>query len=136
MKNTIEYLFFFQAADGIRDPLVTGVQTCALPISPARQQRARWGEAVRRWARVPSNPGVPGKPAIGLIGVEARCWFAGAESEFTPKLPDLRPFSAQPALPWYREAHPKSAKAGFPANWVPRQTRGPRQTRSCVCWGG
>src|SRR3989441_4774788 len=30
----IEYLtFFFQAEDGIRDKLVTGVQTCALPIS-------------------------------------------------------------------------------------------------------
>src|SRR5207247_3116121 len=27
-------VFFFQAEDGIRDPLVTGVQTCALPISP------------------------------------------------------------------------------------------------------
>src|SRR5207247_7807131 len=25
--------FFFQAEDGIRGPLVTGVQTCALPIS-------------------------------------------------------------------------------------------------------
>src|SRR2546425_621579 len=28
--------FFFQAEDGIRDKLVTGVQTCALPISPDR----------------------------------------------------------------------------------------------------
>src|SRR2546429_8718197 len=27
--------FFFQAEDGIRDVAVTGVQTCALPISPA-----------------------------------------------------------------------------------------------------
>src|SRR2546430_5830701 len=27
------YLFFFQAEDGIRDLTVTGVQTCALPIS-------------------------------------------------------------------------------------------------------
>src|SRR2546430_9608561 len=27
------YLFFFQADDGIRDLTVTGVQTCALPIS-------------------------------------------------------------------------------------------------------
>src|SRR6266511_5734675 len=27
------YFFFFQAEDGIRDFLVTGVQTCALPIS-------------------------------------------------------------------------------------------------------
>src|SRR5258708_29894609 len=26
--------FFFQAEDGIRDDLVTGVQTCALPIYP------------------------------------------------------------------------------------------------------
>src|SRR5689334_25003735 len=26
-------VFFFQAADGIRDGTVTGVQTCALPIS-------------------------------------------------------------------------------------------------------
>src|SRR5688572_32435387 len=28
--------FFFQAEDGIRDLTVTGVQTCALPISNAR----------------------------------------------------------------------------------------------------
>src|SRR5438552_8863892 len=28
--------FFFQAEDGIRDDLVTGVQTCALPISPIK----------------------------------------------------------------------------------------------------
>src|SRR2546421_6979773 len=27
------YVFFFQAEDGIRDLIVTGVQTCALPIS-------------------------------------------------------------------------------------------------------
>src|SRR2546426_2929848 len=27
------YFFFFQAEDGIRDYKVTGVQTCALPIS-------------------------------------------------------------------------------------------------------
>src|SRR6266404_6667170 len=29
------FIFFFQAEDGIRDKLVTGVQTCALPISSA-----------------------------------------------------------------------------------------------------
>src|SRR3989441_6140353 len=28
------FFFFFQAEDGIRDKLVTGVQTCALPIFP------------------------------------------------------------------------------------------------------
>src|SRR2546423_10708295 len=42
--HTIKYLvlsiffFFFQAEDGIRDKLVTGVQTCALPISDARER--------------------------------------------------------------------------------------------------
>src|SRR2546430_5161106 len=37
--------FFFQAEDGIRDLTVTGVQTCALPISrprtPCARKRAR-----------------------------------------------------------------------------------------------
>src|SRR5256884_1317297 len=38
--------FFFQAEDGIRDVAVTGVQTCALPISflweTGAQPPARW----------------------------------------------------------------------------------------------
>src|SRR5438552_14995203 len=33
--------FFFQAEDGIRDDLVTGVQTCALPISNVGRQSCR-----------------------------------------------------------------------------------------------
>src|SRR3989441_2485494 len=31
--SSVVFFFFFQAEDGIRDKLVTGVQTCALPIS-------------------------------------------------------------------------------------------------------
>src|SRR2546429_1450780 len=31
--EAVMYVFFFQAEDGIRDVAVTGVQTCALPIS-------------------------------------------------------------------------------------------------------
>src|SRR2546425_2998228 len=34
------FFFFFQAEDGIRDKLVTGVQTCALPISKAESRLA------------------------------------------------------------------------------------------------
>src|SRR5690606_40667241 len=34
LRNKISH-FFFQAEDGIRDFHVTGVQTCALPISPS-----------------------------------------------------------------------------------------------------
>src|SRR3712207_7257334 len=33
MCGIVSYIFFFQAEDGIRDIGVTGVQTCALPIS-------------------------------------------------------------------------------------------------------
>src|SRR3989441_7313960 len=41
---SVMWFFFFQAEDGIRDKLVTGVQTCALPIYairvPSGDQRA------------------------------------------------------------------------------------------------
>src|SRR3989441_10248950 len=37
------FFFFFQAEDGIRDKLVTGVQTCALPIC---RDQARAGAEV------------------------------------------------------------------------------------------
>src|SRR6266513_5106607 len=44
------FFFFFQAEDGIRDRNVTGVQTCALPISEATGPGAvRW--RMRSWRR-------------------------------------------------------------------------------------
>src|SRR5690349_21934462 len=60
------FFFFFQAEDGIRDLYVTGVQTCALPISLSQPFVAleAFGEGVlggagdtRRmfWATVPFN---------------------------------------------------------------------------------
>src|SRR2546421_3239694 len=58
--------FFFQAEDGIRDLIVTGVQTCALPIShahcrlPLAGVRRRRGfpllESVRARGAVPRRP--------------------------------------------------------------------------------
>src|SRR5216684_4758875 len=36
MDFILFFFFFFQAEDGIRDVVVTGVQTCALPISLLR----------------------------------------------------------------------------------------------------
>src|SRR5438105_12148847 len=50
LMNIISTFFFFQAEDGIRDPLVTGVQTCALPIS-------RTGGAIPPAAQAPSPGG-------------------------------------------------------------------------------
>src|SRR5699024_11800716 len=43
------YFFFFQAEDGIRDRNVTGVQTCALPISLTPKKP---NSALRKYARV------------------------------------------------------------------------------------
>src|SRR2546421_2657392 len=40
--------FFFQAEDGIRDLIVTGVQTCALPICNVRDFLQTEGERVQR----------------------------------------------------------------------------------------
>src|SRR5207245_6353837 len=38
------HFFFFQAEDGIRDATVTGVQTCALPISAPTAERNRFAQ--------------------------------------------------------------------------------------------
>src|SRR5258708_15671161 len=46
--------FFFQAEDGIRDDLVTGVQTCALPILERHSKWSRHAPATSRLAHRPS----------------------------------------------------------------------------------
>src|SRR5207244_9196515 len=56
--------FFFQAEDGIRDDLVTGVQTCALPISEHLPRRRGRGGALhdrgeRAVLRLRGRPQVP-----------------------------------------------------------------------------
>src|SRR5207247_7660290 len=55
---------FFQAEDGIRDPLVTGVQTCALPILGGRMASMAVAEGMPAEGLVflayPLHP--PGRP--------------------------------------------------------------------------
>src|SRR5207253_6538189 len=45
-------IFFIQAEDGIRDGHVTGVQTCALPISCFRREAGSAGRETRGILRV------------------------------------------------------------------------------------
>ena len=55
----VVFFFFFQAEDGIRDWSVTGVQTCALPISPLRVISAMAVSFPKNglsWASVLSDP--------------------------------------------------------------------------------
>src|SRR2546422_7395263 len=52
------FFFFFQAEDGIRDVAVTGVQTCALPISRPGRVEARSGARRLRGDRGRRGPAV------------------------------------------------------------------------------
>src|SRR3989454_4286412 len=47
--------FFFQAEDGIRDYKVTGVQTCALPISPSPASRCTKSPSCSASCRSPTS---------------------------------------------------------------------------------
>src|SRR2546430_5035502 len=53
------WVFFFQAEEGIRDLTVTGVQTCALPISAGGAGAA--GGAAAAWGA--ARPAAPAPPA-------------------------------------------------------------------------
>src|SRR5256885_12071114 len=67
--------FFFQAEDGIRDYKVTGVQTCALPISqnrnalPVPQELLREPDNHRRLAGTPNGqiPDTDDRPFQALL---------------------------------------------------------------------
>src|SRR5206468_8367149 len=59
-----KYVFFFQAEDGIRDLIVTGVQTCALPICETRRHVRRVSLAKSNLSPLPqcvhaANPDMP-----------------------------------------------------------------------------
>src|SRR5438552_13530412 len=55
-------VFFFQAEDGIRDDLVTGVQTCALPILVCR-----WWPVFGCVVCVPAGPQATITPSAVLL---------------------------------------------------------------------
>src|SRR5438876_11486919 len=71
------FFFFFQAEDGIRDGRVTGVQTCALPISePLHQQlyrqirdELRSGNFSRSSSRLPSSRALAADLGISRLTV-------------------------------------------------------------------
>src|SRR3712207_9109025 len=65
--------FFFQAEDGIRDIGVTGVQTCALPISPVGQR-----PPTGRLVTAPRLP-VDGGGDLAPVGLERGLLVAGHE---------------------------------------------------------
>src|SRR5690606_40632520 len=61
-SGILHFFFFFQAEDGIRDFHVTGVQTCALPISQNILEKAVHGVGGLRRSR-PAPPRRAPRPA-------------------------------------------------------------------------
>src|SRR2546429_6779506 len=57
------YFFFFQAEDGIRDVAVTGVQTCALPISALPDTEAPAPAATAPRSSPSAAAALPRRPA-------------------------------------------------------------------------
>src|SRR5256885_12059742 len=81
MREEKYVFFFFQAEDGIRDYKVTGVQTCALPISTQAQRASTYyllqgdaAAALRRldFSRCPTENEWDAVWRIGLSTVAAR----------------------------------------------------------------
>src|SRR5437016_10257098 len=73
LVSFIRSYFFFQAEDGIRDWSVTGVQTCALPISSRPFMCTGW-PAVRTSSTWPASLQTP-SPRIALsvqVGADAQ----------------------------------------------------------------
>src|SRR6266852_7989319 len=63
--------FFFQAEDGIRDATVTGVQTCALPISRSSASRCRKPPRSSRRSTPRSTPSP--RCSSGSLATAAAC---------------------------------------------------------------
>src|SRR2546422_1176923 len=72
------FFFFFQAEDGIRDVAVTGVQTCALPISSSGGTARSSGPPLS-WGGRPAGSGAPGHAWREPRGPRARARAGACE---------------------------------------------------------
>src|SRR5207249_8318415 len=82
--------FFFQAEDGIRDRNVTGVQTCALPISSEAKARFRGRHPLYHLTVVVAAAWLE-RRTIGSLSPEAQ---AGLQALEAPRLAGLRALNA------------------------------------------
>src|SRR6266536_4174396 len=108
---SVLFFFFFQAEDGIRDPLVTGVQTCALPICQwprvtlagsalarsTRRTTSSLAGTVREGPRQPKTRDEAGDPAAAAAGRPAPATAALARPG-TGSRP-RRPLARRPTSP-------------------------------------
>src|SRR5207302_2788385 len=78
----------FQAEDGIRDFHVTGVQTCALPISSAKSSPGTSGSQ-KPWSESPPSAAWPSRPIPTAFGrdSERRRWWEHLLPPTRPSMP-------------------------------------------------
>src|SRR5687767_15959802 len=90
------FFFFFQAEDGIRDKLVTGVQTCALPISKLIQIITRVeSEAQALGLDIRGTQPSPGNIRGGLTTIEEKSLGATHKAGEDSPLEDVVPYAAR-----------------------------------------
>src|SRR5256886_10933652 len=77
----MRYIFFFEAEDGIRDLTVTGVQTCALPISRRLQLGAVGGGQVEQVAAGRRRPHDRGAEPLGPLVADLVAAAADARAD-------------------------------------------------------
>src|SRR5215211_5439042 len=94
------FFFFFQAEDGIRDHCVTGVQTCALPISWPDSMRPSFTHRLRMRSRRRSTASAVGSSAL-VATIYLLCAVASSGSVSLPpsQARALLQRSAKPPLP-------------------------------------
>src|SRR2546426_457479 len=112
--NKIQLLFFFfQAADGIRDYKVTGVQTCALPISCLKYSRGLRHEAHRRGLRAELGE----RKCDASLGLR----LAGGAS---PEMVGESPAPCRPVAGARRDLHAVEERRTHPRIPIPSEERG------------
>src|SRR5258706_6638121 len=92
------FFFFFQAEDGIRDWSVTGVQTCALPITDQSQAE----DGIRDW----SVTGVQTSELQSLTNLVCRLLLEIGNAQVSTQVTNQ---SRMPASAWkkvFRHLHP------------------------------
>src|SRR6266498_4765641 len=111
--------FFFQAEDGIRDADVTGVQTCALPIS-SRSAAAR--SAARSAGRTTQRE----PPRVTTV--TQRGPGAGLAGRATTTVPGSRKAAGAPRT--WRQASLTRSRLASSISWNPTAARAPAVRRS------
>src|SRR6266700_6089253 len=87
-NKIVVFVFFFQAEDGIRDFHVTGVQTCALPISEVAGNQ--WDSGISGLGRSLKMPGYKNSPGFSFNRRLSTSVGPSAQAQISTVVPSAR----------------------------------------------